>query len=135
MNKQIIYGRITRDPEISIVGANKTTLAKFSVAVQRKRDRNEADFFNVIAWGKLAELVDKYWHKGDPILVIGRTENGFFTNKEGQRVNTSSLVAEELYFSIDKKRPESNSSEVNVNNGNSDFVSIPDGVGEEIPFL
>ena len=143
MNKVQLVGRLTRDPEIRYSqGENATATARFSVAVNRRFKNAEgnydADFINCVAFGKSAEFVEKYFKKGMAIGLTGRIQTGSYTNKDGQRVYTTDVVVEETEF-VESKGA---SSADNSNNSrpapsaanNNDFMSIPDGIDEELPF-
>ena len=143
MNKVQLVGRLTRDPEIRYSqGENATATARFSVAVNRRFKNSEgnydADFINCVAFGKSAEFVEKYFKKGMAIGLTGHIQTGSYTNKDGQRVYTTDVVVEETEF-VESKGA---SSTDNSNNSrpapsaanNNDFMSIPDGVDEELPF-
>ena len=143
MNKCTLVGRLTRDPEIRYSqGENATATARFSVAVNRRFKNSEgnydADFINCVAFGKSAEFVEKYFKKGMAIGLTGRIQTGSYTNKDGQKVYTTDVVVEETEF-VESKGA---SSADNSNNSrpapsaanNNDFMSIPDGVDEELPF-
>ena len=143
MNKVQLVGRLTRDPEIRYSqGENATATARFSVAVNRRFKNSEgnydADFINCVAFGKSAEFVEKYFKKGMAIGLTGRIQTGSYTNKDGQRVYTTDVVVEETEF-VESKGA---SSADNSNNSrpapsaanNNDFMSIPDGIDEELPF-
>lgn len=143
MNKVQLVGRLTRDPEIRYSqGENATATARFSVAVNRRFKNAEgnydADFINCVAFGKSAEFVEKYFKKGMAIGLTGRIQTGSYTNKDGQKVYTTDVVVEETEF-VESK---SASSADNSNNSrlapsaanNNEFMSIPDGVDEELPF-
>ena len=143
MNKVQLVGRLTRDPEIRYSqGENATATARFSVAVNRRFKNSEgnydADFINCVAFGKSAEFVEKYFKKGMAIGLTGRIQTGSYTNKDGQKVYTTDVVVEETEF-VESKGA---SSADNSNNSrpapsatnNNDFMSIPDGIDEELPF-
>ena len=143
MNKVQLVGRLTRDPEIRYSqGENATATARFSVAVNRRFKNSEgnydADFINCVAFGKSAEFVEEYFKKGMAIGLTGRIQTGSYTNKDGQKVYTTDVVVEETEF-VESKGA---SSADNSNNSrpapsatnNNDFMSIPDGVDEELPF-
>ena len=143
MNKVQLVGRLTRDPEIRYSqGENATATARFSVAVNRRFKNAEgnydADFINCVAFGKSAEFVEKYFKKGMAIGLTGRIQTGSYTNKDGQKVYTTDVVVEETEF-VESKGA---SSADNSNNShpapsaanNNDFMSIPDGIDEELPF-
>lgn len=140
MNKVILMGRLTRDPEIRYSqGENSTAIAKFSLAVERKFKRNgeaEADFFNCTAFGKTAEVVEKYLKKGTKMAVIGRLQNDNYTNKEGQKVYSVQIIVEEMEFAESKKTAaEGNTSGGFQQDSSGDgFMNIPEGLEEELPF-
>jgi len=144
MNKVILMGRMTRDPEVRYGGANNSAVARFSLAVDRrfKREGDEqtADFINCVAFGKTAEFLEKYGRKGTKFVVEGRIQTGSYTNKDGQKVYTTDVVCEQVEFAESKG---SNGGGDNSFNGggftpNSDagdgFMNIPDGIDEELPF-
>ena len=143
MNKVQLVGRLTRDPEIRYSqGENATATARFSVAVNRRFKNSEgnydADFINCVAFGKSAEFVEKYFKKGMAIGLTGRIQTGSYTNKDGQKVYTTDVVVEETEFVESKGTSSADNSNTsrpapNVAN-NNDFMSIPDGVDEELPF-
>ena len=143
MNKVQLVGRLTRDPEIRYSqGENATATARFSVAVNRRFKNSEgnydADFINCVAFGKSAEFVEKYFKKGMAIGLTGRIQTGSYTNKDGQKVYTTDVVVEETEFVESKGASNTDNSNSfrptpSVSN-NSDFVNIPDGVDEELPF-
>ena len=143
MNKVQLVGRLTRDPEIRYSqGENATATARFSVAVNRRFKNAEgnydADFINCVAFGKSAEFVEKYFKKGMAIGLTGRIQTGSYTNKDGQKVYTTDVVVEETEF-VESKGASSadnsnNSRPTPSASNNNDFMSIPDGVDEELPF-
>ena len=99
MNKVILMGRLTRDPEIRWTqGENSTCVARYSLAVDRRGKDKEADFISCVAFGKSGEFAEKYLKKGTKILVSGRIQTGSYTNKDGQKVYTTDVVVEEHYF-------------------------------------
>lgn len=104
MNKVILMGRLTRDPEVKVTG--ETTVARYSLAVDRryKKDGDEqtADFINCVAFGKSAEFAEKYLHKGTKIAVVGRIQTGSYTNKDNVKVYTTDAVVEEQEFAESK---------------------------------
>ena len=143
MNKVQLVGRLTRDPEIRYSqGENATATARFSVAVNRRfknSDGNyDADFINCVAFGKSAEFVEKYFKKGMAIGLTGRIQTGSYTNKDGQKVYTTDVVVEETEFVESKGASNTDNSNASRPTpsalNNSDFVNIPDGVDEELPF-
>ena len=107
MNKIIVIGRLTKDVDLRYY--RETAIAKYSIAVNRKFKKAgepDADFFNVVAFGKAGEFVDKYFRKGQQIAIVGRLQTGSYTNKEGQKVYTTDIIAEEQHFAGDKKEKE-----------------------------
>ena len=146
MNKVILMGRLTRDPDVRYSqGENPTAIARYSLAVDRRFNRgedNNTDFINIVAFGRAGEFAEKYLHKGTKVLVTGRIQTGSYTNKDGQKVYTTDVVAEDQEFAESK-----NASSEGGYAGNSgysrneapaaadgDFMSIPDGIVEELPF-
>lgn len=141
MNKVILIGRFVRDPEIRYT-PNDKCCANFSIAVDRKykqEGQQDADFPRVIAWGKTAEFIEKYFRQGMKIVIEGRIQTGKYTNKEGQTVYTTDVVAESVEFA------ESKSAASNGNNSKpaeskpkideDGWMSIPDDVDDEgLPF-
>lgn len=129
MNKVILMGRLTKDPEISS-SASGTTFARYSIAVDRKHKQEgepDADFFNCTSFGKQAEFVDKYLKKGTKIIVSGRLQNNNYTNKEGKKVYEVRIMTEEVEFA------ESKGSQTQQNT-TTNFLNVPDGLVEELPF-
>lgn len=144
MNKVILMGRLTRDPEVRYSqGENSLAIARYSLAVDRRFKRPgepDADFINCTSFGKAAEFAEKYLKQGTKIAVTGRIQTGSYTNKEGQKVYTTDVVVEEQEFA-ESKAASSESS----NYGQSSrpapsqaigdgFMNIPDGLDEELPF-
>lgn len=144
MNKVILMGRLTRDPEIRYSqGANSTAVGSFSIAVDRRFKRDgepDADFFNCTAFGKQAEFVERYLKKGTKIVVVGRIQNDNYTNKDGQKVNATRIMVDEIEFAESKNasqnggdyRPAAAKPEPAA--AGDGFMNIPDGIDEELPF-
>ena len=137
MNKVIIIGRFTRDPEIKYTtGENATATARFSLAVNRrfksKEGNYDADFINCVAFGKTAEFIEKYFTKGMAIGITGRIQTGSYTNKEGQKVYTTDVVVEETEFVESKNKGTSDNVPNNNANSNSDFEEVISE--DEMPF-
>ena len=137
MNKVIIIGRFTRDPEIKYTtGENATATARFSLAVNRrfknKEGNYDADFINCVAFGKTAEFIEKYFTKGMAIGITGRIQTGSYTNKEGQKVYTTDVVVEETEFVESKNKGTSDNVANNNANSNSDFEETASD--DEMPF-
>lgn len=147
MNKLILMGRLTRDPEIRYSqGDNSLAIARFSIAVDRRFKRAgepEADFFNCTSFGKQAEFVERYLKQGTKILLSGRIQNDNYTNKEGQKVYSVQVMAEEIEFAESKNasaggdnagfRPAAQAPQPSQAVGDG-FMNIPDGIDEELPF-
>lgn len=143
MNKVILVGRLTRDPEIRYSqNGDQMAIARYTLAVDRRFNRNgdqTADFIGCIAFGKSAEFAEKYLKQGTKIAVTGRIQTGSYTNKDGNKVYTTDVVIEEQEFCESKNANNSNSeqsSTANVNNQPSpgnDFMSIPEGIEDDLP--
>jgi len=147
MNKVILVGRLTRDPEIRYSqGANAMAIARFSIAVDRRFKREgepDADFFNCSAFGKQAEFVERYLKQGTKMVVVGRIQNDNYTNRDGQKVYSVQIMVDELEFAESK-----NASSGGGDNGfsqpaarptpsaaaNDGFMNVPEGIDEELPF-
>lgn len=141
MNKVILMGRLTRDPEVRYTqGDNASAVARFSLAVDRrfKKDGEQtADFISCVAFGKTGEFIEKYGHKGTKFVVEGRIQTGSYTNKDGQKVYTTDVVVEQVEFAESKASADGNATN-NTSNSNTptdtSFMDIPDGIDEELPF-
>ena len=146
MNKVILMGRLTRDPDIRYSqGEQATAVARYTLAVDRrfKRDGDQtADFINCVAFGRSAEFAEKYFHKGIKIAITGRIQTGSYTNQEGQKVYTTDVVVEDQEFAESKAasdgfsggfQPAAARPEPSAAAGDG-FMNIPDGIDEELPF-
>ena len=138
MNKVILMGRLTRDPEVRYSqGEHATAVARFSLAVDRrfKKDNEPAaDFINCVAFGKTGEFVEKYARQGTKFVVEGRIQTGSYTNKDGQKVYTTDVVVEQIEFAESKNASGDNSKSKPSANPD-DFVNIPDNLEDEgLPF-
>ena len=138
MNKCMLIGRLTRDPEVRYTqGDNAMAIARYSLAVDRRFKRDgepDADFINCVAFGKAGEFAEKYLKKGTKIAVVGRIQTGSYTNKDGQKVYTTDVVVEEQEFAESKNSGSSDNNQSAPANKNTDFMNIPDGIDEELPF-
>ncbi|MCM1543155.1 MAG: single-stranded DNA-binding protein [Blautia sp.] len=157
MNKVILMGRLTRDPEVRYSqGANQTVVARFSIAVDRSFKREgdpEADFFDCTCFNKRAEFVERYMHKGTKVVLSGRIQNDNYTNKEGQKVYRVGIIVDEIEFAESKNASGGNNGGYNNDGGfagggfgggsnnapaasgaGDGFMNIPDGIDEELPF-
>lgn len=136
MNKVILIGRLTADPEVRYSqGEQSLCIARYRLAVNRKasKDREqEADFISCIAFGKQGEFVEKYLFKGMKIAVTGRIQTGSYTDKDGRKVYTTDVIAEEHEFCESKQN---NDSATKTNSNGDGWMNIPDGIDEyELPF-
>ena len=134
MNKVELTGRLTREPDIKIsAGENGTKVARYTLAVDRRwrkeGEESTADFISCVAFGKSADFVESYLHKGIKIAVVGRIQTGSYTNKDGQKVYTTDVVVDEHEFCESK-----NANTSYPPSAPDDFVSIPDDIDEELPF-
>lgn len=122
MNKVILMGRLTRDPEVRYTQNTNLTVANFSIAVNRRfkreGDTETADFFNVVAWNKTGEFVGKYFKKGQQVLVSGRLQNRNWTDQQGVKHYATDVIAEEVEFADSKKNSDSE-------NFNNTFGNVP----------
>lgn len=140
MNCVIMMGRLCADAEVRYSsGATPIAIARFSIAVDRRYKREgdpTADFFNCSCFGKQAEFVEKYLHKGTKVVISGRLENNDYTNRDGQRVRDNRIIAESIEFAESKKTAEENKESAPKSNNNSDdgFMNILEGIDEELPF-
>ena len=142
MNSVQLIGRLVRDPEVRYSnGEQAIAITRFTVAVDRRiksKGEDTADFVSCIAFGKVGEVVERYFKQGQRIALNGRIQTGSYTNKDGQKVYTTNVIAENIEFVENKN----NNSSYNVNDkpepsqANSDgFMSIPDGLEDEgLPF-
>lgn len=143
MNKVILMGRLTRDPEIRYsTGDSSLAIARYTLAVDRrfaKKDSGSteqtADFINCVSFGRTAEFAEKYFRQGIKICVTGRIQTGSYTNREGQKVYTTEVVVEDAEFAESKSASQAGNSPVPNSSSPSDgFMNIPDGIDEELPF-
>lgn len=142
MNKAILIGRATRDPEVRYsTGANATAVGTFSIAVDRRFKRDgepEADFFTCTTFGKQAEFVEKYVKKGTKLVVVGRIQNDNYTNKDGQKVYSTRIMVDELEFAESKSSGEGTGNRPSARPEPSvekdGFMNVPEGIDEDLPF-
>ncbi|MCD7957689.1 MAG: single-stranded DNA-binding protein [Lachnospiraceae bacterium] len=154
MNKVILMGRLTRDPEVRYsAGENSSAYARYTLAVDRRfrrdgnNDQQTADFIPCVVFGKGAEFAERYLRQGTKIAVTGRIQTGSYTNRDGQKVYTTDVIVEDQEFAESKaasqgqgggySRPAAqpaaapSPSEASAGDG---FMNIPDGIDEELPF-
>jgi len=143
MNKVILMGRLTRNPEVRYgAGENSTAVARYTIAVDRrfKRDGEQnADFIGCVAFGRNAEFAEKYLRQGTKIVLTGRIQTGSYTNRDGQKVYTTDIVVEEQEFAESKAATAGNGGQNNYSRPAAaadaeGFMNIPDGIDAELPF-
>lgn len=137
MNKVILMGRLTKDPDIRGEGTN--LIAKYTLAVDRRYSRdeeNKTDFINCVVFGKGAEFAEKYLIKGIKIAITGRIQTGSYTNKDGQKIYTTDVIVEEQEFAESKaSNDKNNGQQTAAASGNDDdFMDLPDSVRDDMPF-
>ena len=139
MNKIILMGRLTRDPEIRYTQNDNTPVARYSLAVDKKYKRDDgvtADFFNMVAFGKAAEFSERYLRKGIKILVSGRVQTGYY-EKDGVRIPFFEVLVEEQEFAESKnavQQDTNTSSGKGFTTDENGFMHIPNDFPEELPF-
>ena len=140
MNKVILIGRLTKDVELRYTQTNNTAVASFSLAVNRKfvktGEERQADFFNIIAWNKLAENISKYLFKGNQVAISGRLETRSWDDQNGQKHYVTEVIAEEVDF-IESKNKQNNEAILNSHtpiNKNDDDTSDFICNGDDLPF-
>lgn len=134
MNSVQLIGRLTRDPEVRYTDGG-SSIARFSLAVDRRfKQENgaDADFINIVSFGKTAEFIEKYFHKGMKVALNGRIQTGSYTDKDGKKVYTTDIVAENVEFCESKGNSANNEAPAPASDG--DFMSVPDGTEDELPF-
>ena len=145
MNKVILMGRLTRDPDVRYSqGETATAVARYTLAVDRRfarrdqQDAQTADFIGIVAFGRAGEFAEKYLKKGTKVIVTGRIQTGSYTNKDGNKVYTTEVVVEEQEFAESKASNESrvaNGNRPEPADANADgFMSIPEGLETDLPF-
>ena len=151
LNKVMLIGNVGRDPEVRYSqGEQATAVARYTIAVDRRFKREgepDADFFNCTCFGKQAEFVERYLHKGVKVVLSGRVQNDNYTNKDGQMVYSVRIMVDEIEFA-ESKNASGGNGEGGYNNGGyaggnnapaasgagDGFMNIPDGIDEELPF-
>lgn len=126
MNKVELVGRITKDPNISYT-KESTCVARFTMAMNRRFKKDEADFISCVAFGKQGEFMEKYAKKGMKFEVTGRLQSGSYKNKDGQTVYTTDVVVEEIEFGEGKSEKKDTEP--------TDFVDVPKEIEDQLPFL
>lgn len=146
MNKVILIGRLTRDPDVrysNTQNGDQLAIARYTLAVDRRfqrqgqGDQQSADFINCVAFGKNGEFAEKYLKQGIKIAVTGRIQTGSYTNKEGQKIYTTEVVVEEHEFAESKSSSQSgsqNSAPSSPPETAEGFMNIPEGINDSLPF-
>ena len=151
MNKVILMGRLTRDPEVRYsAGENSTAVARYTLAVDRRFGRRDgeatADFIGCVAFGRSAEFAEKYFRQGLKVVVTGRIQTGSYTNRDGQKVYTTDVVVEDQEFAESKAAsaergvmpaapmPTPSAPAPSQASAGDGFMNIPEGIDEELPF-
>ena len=145
MNKVVLVGRLTRDPEVRYSqGDSATAVARYTLAVDRRfrrdNDQQTADFIGCVAFGRQGEFAEKYFRKGLKIVISGRIQTGSYTNRDGIKVYTTDVVVDEQEFAESKAASSENNymGDTRPSPGNASigdgFINIPDGIDEELPF-
>ena len=155
MNKVVLMGRLTKDPDVrQSQGAEPVTIARYTLAVDRrgkKQEGQQADFISCVAFGKAGEFAEKYLHKGTKICVSGRIQTGSYTRQDGTKAYTTDVVIEEQEFAESKAdsgraamddqmaamyagQRSLEGQQGSIENAMEGFMNIPDGIDEELPF-
>lgn len=133
MNNILLVGRFTKDPEIRVAGAGNMSIARFTLAVDRKikkdGDEQTADFIPCVAFGKTSEFIEKYFRKGMRAGIEGRLQSGSYTNKNGDKVYTLDVIVSGIEF-VESKREKEPASQPDIDG----FMAIPDDIDEQLPF-
>ena len=138
MNKVILMGRLTRDPEVRYASGDNLAIARYTLAVDRRFHKDgeaTADFINCVTFGRAAEFAEKYLRQGTKIVVSGRIQTGSYTNRDGHKVYTTEIVVDEQEFAEGKNAGSGSSHPQPAPETDPDsFMNIPEGIEEEMPF-
>ena len=139
MNKVILMGRLTRDPDVRYSRQDNKVIARYNLAVDRRGKDKQADFISCVAFGKSGEFTEKYLHKGTKIIITGRIQTGSYTKQDGTKVYTTDVVVEDQEFAESKtvsgQTEQTNAAQnATVEPNFNDFMSLPDDIDEELPF-
>lgn len=145
MNKVILMGRLTRDPEVRYASGDNLAITRYTLAVDRRfhcDGEATADFINCVTFGRAAEFAEKYLRQGTKIVVSGRIQTGSYTNRDGHKIYTTEIVVEEQEFAESKSSgdngaayyPPKQTPPPAPADGADGFMNIPDGIEEELPF-
>lgn len=139
MNKVILMGRLTRDPNITYSQKDNSAIARFTLAVDRRVAKNNdnqqtADFISCVAFGKSGEFADKYLRQGTKIALEGHIQTGSYTNKDGAKVYTTDVIVGQMEFAESKSAGNGNGTKNESKPSDGGFMNIPEGIDEELPF-
>lgn len=142
MNKVILIGRLTRDPDVRYKnGEEPMAVARFTLAVNRRYHREgeeqQADFISCVSFGKPAEFIERYCHQGTKIAIEGRIQTGSYTNRDGIKIYTTDVVVENVEFAESRTTPSESTGrkQPTVEDGQDEFMDIPDNIDDEgLPF-
>ncbi|MCX7746104.1 MAG: single-stranded DNA-binding protein [Clostridia bacterium] len=136
MNKAILMGRLTKDPELRYTSANNTAVCSFSLAIDRRfskpGEEKQTDFINIVAFGKTAEFCGKWYKKGQQVAVVGRIQTRTWDDNEGKRHYVTEVVAEEAYFADTKRDSGAPTAKPTLGEEADGFYPLEDD--DELPF-
>ena len=136
MNKVELIGRLTKDPEVRYTQSSNTQVSNFTLAVSRRfvkeGEERQADFINIVAWGKTAEFCSKYFKKGQQVAVVGRVQTRTWDDDQGQKHYVTEVVAEEAYFADSKKENQESQNDIQFENTTSNITT--DFENDTLPF-
>ena len=139
MNRVILMGRLTRDPEVRYSqGENSMAIARYTLAVDRrgKKEGNEqtADFINIVAFDRAGAFAEKYFRQGMRVLVSGRIQTGSYTNRDGRRIYTTDVIVDEQEFAESRRDGGQQAAQGQPSETGDGFINIPDGYDDGLPF-
>lgn len=138
MNKVILMGRLTKDPEVRYTQTNNTLVASFAIAVNRRftkqGEERQADFINIVAWSKLGEFCSKYFKKGQQVAITGRLQTRTWEDDKSQKHYITEVVAEEAYFADSKKDSDTSNFASTFGSSVSDSSEFSVSSDDELPF-
>lgn len=143
MNRVILMGRLTRDPDVRYTQGEKSmAIARYTLAVDRRgkkerdQDQQAADFINCVAFDRVAEFAETYFHQGMRVLVSGRLQTGSYVNKEGKKVYTTEVILTDQEFADSKGSNAPETRQAQGTDLGDGFMNIPDGIEDEgLPFV
>ena len=136
MNRVVLMGRLTKEPELRYTqGETSTAVARYTLAVDRRGKEKQADFIQCVAFGKAGEFAQKYFTKGQRVLVSGRIQTGSYTNKEGQKVYTTDVIVDDQEFADSQSSGSAATNPDSAGTQYEDFMAIPEGEEDGIPFI